>query len=605
MNENKIPTLKSWEINADTNKVLSMEELMDPIYLDKIEGFSLEESYLVSRSDSSYIEILQTDLQHPFVFHKNFWDANGTIGIHPGYFKEHTTEVEFFIKEILTKITNESISLFDQTFITDANIQAIASNPRFMEIGLGTTKKPFSLNKKVYLTLKENSHIEKIKTEAVEPDLLGIFGDIIDYNNKMKILGQPYFSIEGNREMSIASPVIDYSNLQYLPSTIETINFRYSDYDNMKEVIDKVNALYPNMKFNISIDYSKPSLEDISNFKCKDKIFIMVLGERTVSLEQYEKLENKLWDFVNPILNSSLSPYEKYTYVYNKVKTFKKYKENKEDRSSARNLYEILTNDYIVCVGFKELLCNLLNKIGIPNKTLRVTVDTSKRDENINSFEKREHHARVLTYLKDEKYGIDGYYISDPTWDNDLENDLYNNIALTPEEDTSHHRMLYFSDIDFFNVHTIEEFIDMVQRVQTKGYSFEYSLNFIKALDPIFYESLLQKYLPQNPVKPFKEVLNTPEFIIDIFNYLKERCNKPISGKTIIDAAMEVKKFENPNMTNEEYEETRKELIEVNANIQSLAFPPIIKKDNYGNEEVIANSYNKFLIEDDGLKNTM
>ena len=45
-------------------------------------------------------------------------------------------------------------------------------------------------------------------------------------------------------------------------------------------------------------------------------------------------------------------------------------------------------------------------------------------------------HDRVLVYIKDEKYGIDGMYFSDPTWDNELIDNSYAHCLMT-EEDVS------------------------------------------------------------------------------------------------------------------------------------------------------------------------
>ena len=44
---------------------------------------------------------------------------------------------------------------------------------------------------------------------------------------------------------------------------------------------------------------------------------------------------------------SSHSPFEKYIYAYNITKRFKEYKENDEDRTKARNIYDILFNEVI------------------------------------------------------------------------------------------------------------------------------------------------------------------------------------------------------------------------------------------------------------------
>ena len=59
--------------------------------------------------------------------------------------------------------------------------------------------------------------------------------------------------------------------------------------------------------------------------------------------------------------------------------------------------------------------------------------------------------------VDDEKYNIDGYYISDPTWDNDLTHDYYNHLAMTDNEQANTRRYMYLNDMDIFNVNNRKE----------------------------------------------------------------------------------------------------------------------------------------------------
>lgn len=118
----------------------------------------------------------------------------------------------------------------------------------------------------------------------------------------------------------------------------------------------------------------------------------------------------------------NISNFEKYIYAYNITKQFKICRENKEDISQSRNLYSILTNEYMLCVGFSNLLGDLLNKLDVPNMKLSISVDQSydnvKKDVDYvdtKTITNRAGHARRYVHLVDEKYGLNGFYVSDPT----------------------------------------------------------------------------------------------------------------------------------------------------------------------------------------------
>ena len=94
----------------------------------------------------------------------------------------------------------------------------------------------------------------------------------------------------------------------------------------------------------------------------------------------------------------------------------------------------MLDNEYRVCVGFSKLLGDLSSKLGVETQDLSVYVDVGldaiKSDEFVlpdfiesRDGEKKvvltEHagHARRHVHIVDPKYGIDGYFSTDPAND--------------------------------------------------------------------------------------------------------------------------------------------------------------------------------------------
>lgn len=141
----------------------------------------------------------------------------------------------------------------------------------------------------------------------------------------------------------------------------------------------------------------------------------------TYTYESIKKSEHKLDLYVkttNDCLDKDgdikhLSPLEKFLAAYIMVIKFAKYseEENPNEWNISRSVYDITNHDgdiKIVCAGYVNLLIELLERMGIKDA---LYWDVRTEDLPFNN------HARLLIHLKDEKYDIDGIYMSDPTWD--------------------------------------------------------------------------------------------------------------------------------------------------------------------------------------------
>lgn len=126
------------------------------------------------------------------------------------------------------------------------------------------------------------------------------------------------------------------------------------------------------------------------------------------SLKDYIVMDEILTSYKMAIEAHGYSPLEKLIYAYDIVKNVD-YKELIDDKPKTRNLHDVILGGEIVCVGYSNLLNGLLTKLGIPATESSVSVYRSP--------EKEEGHQRSVIYLKDSKYGIDGLFICDPTWD--------------------------------------------------------------------------------------------------------------------------------------------------------------------------------------------
>lgn len=308
-------------------------------------------------------------------------------------------------------------------------------------------------------------------------------------------------------------------NLKYLPNDVE-INFHYNDYENILECLESLEGKYKNISIDVYSNKEKFNncLKNINLKKIDLKKVIIYQGIYKTTLEDYLYFESILYNMVKSAIN--LSPLEKFVYAYNIVKQFKEYKESPSNRFHSRDLYRILGNNYIVCAGFSALLNDLLNKLNIDSKCINIMVDSEKIKN-----EYMVNHQRIYVNLEDKKYKINGYYLSDPTWDNNLKLDLYTYMLFTNSKNEYAKTSQYDDKSLIFNVRDIEDFYkkfnELKNRFDLKDKDItDYILSIIKEIEPEFYKEIKDKY---NTSK-LKEILG---------NHIVRKVNNEINEKKI------------------------------------------------------------------------
>lgn len=144
---------------------------------------------------------------------------------------------------------------------------------------------------------------------------------------------------------------------------------------------------------------------------------------KTWSTKEVEIANSKLNQTVDKIKQTKCSPYEMLLMGYLTV-TQREYLAEKDDEhgSKSRSVYGVLNNEEIVCQGYAEYLKAIIEMVGDENiKVYNNQVATSSDNKTIDAY-----HANLVIYIKDEKYGIDGYYYLDPTWDSLEDNEVPN-----------------------------------------------------------------------------------------------------------------------------------------------------------------------------------
>lgn len=419
-----------------------------------------------------------------------------------------------------------------------------------------------------------------------------------------------YENLKNLKKISITKKLSteELKNLKYI-NTKATIELENDNYQNIKEIIFELKKIKLSNKIVIGIkNKEKFNHWLLSNTLNTTNIFIKVDFEE-VSLKDYLKYEKKLYEIVEKV--KKLSPFERYIYFYNITKKFKNYKENEEDKRQSRNLYSILENEFMVCVGFSKMFGDLLTKSEIENSIISVNVDVSydkayfnEEKEVIEKSTKSVGHSRIYTHIVDEKYGIEGFYLSDPTWDNNLEHDFYNHLVLTNNEATNSIRYLFINDkntSELLNIESIQEFYQKINFLLDRNNS---SLNYKKLKDVI--EDLINKEilpLDSQYVKkiknkyPFINEYNWPnditELIYELGIYILDHVNKEISGEIIMEAVENVYK-KAYGYSEQQGKIKIASIIEENRIRQEQQFPKRYKINENGIKEVIMNDKNKF-----------
>lgn len=124
------------------------------------------------------------------------------------------------------------------------------------------------------------------------------------------------------------------------------------------------------------------------------------------------KANQKLDDIADKIKKLDLSPAEQLLMAYFDITSIPYQKESDdENKNISRAIYSILNSDKIVCVGYVELLKEIMARIDKNN----VVMFENCLMVNGNNIDYS--HMTAIVYLKDEKYNLNGYYYIDPTSD--------------------------------------------------------------------------------------------------------------------------------------------------------------------------------------------
>lgn len=572
-------------------------------------------------------KIVLVDDEVPSVYTDSFFFSH-TLCFSSTYYQEHREEIHATLVSIIQNIHSDSLWIEEVSLLTEDVIQALLDNPSLKKIRLGSSEQPFSLTEELYHRFQEAGK-EEVRTDAVVPELQENFDSMLVYNVRRKLVNDlPYQALKQQDKLYFSHPLTD-EEIYYLKYVKQDafLSFSSGDYENIFRCINRLKEC--NYSGSISLDIKDKNTLNSYLFSSlavppyTDNIEVSVDGY-TCSFLTYMRSERKLIDMILPV--SSLSPFEKYLYIYHFVSQYKAYKENKNDKRSSRDLYQLLDNEYIVCVGYSHLLCDLLNKVGIEAQEYAVSVDVGLDQISLETpvlpdfisggdpsstcevLSESAGHSRTLIHIVDPKYGIDGYYIADPTWDNVMHAFAFNYSLMTHDEFESTDRYNYmdlYGIKELFFIHSLEEFykkLNVLLDKNPKATILQY-LHFFKMffskMDVSFYQELLAK----NPSLQASTLQCSQEEVQDILlaigEHILEKTNRIVVGtqfKEGITSLYTNGVWEVPE--GETIESQVESIMEYNQQRQEMCFPVRYRIDQNGLEMKMFQAVNKFSMEE-------
>ena len=591
--------IKLWESNDKFTFLNNIEEVIDAIKNNKLKMcFDLKDKFIPGEEITSMFDnyaskrnclFTYTDINHPVAI------SEYQIFINPTFFKQYEDIIK---KEFINQVINNP----KQTYSIEKEI--------FTDQLLEELLKIHDVSLYLYNVDLTNDQINKIKEKFINC--------YVKKDGKLNQISSRYLfsyytkdALEQTNNILVSVDDLiksDFNNLKYLKeNSVITININ-SDLKVQEEKVlnllkDKLLILDKlDRKYIIKFKVEKRSIFNkiFKDIKFNNLDLVINNDYYDYPYEEYLKEEEKLDELVKDIKDKNLSPMEKYLYVYNIVKNYKPYKENHEDKDQSRYLRYIIDNEYMVCVGYANLLTTLLDKVGINATEVSIGTDISY-DEGFTNEEKIVEiagHKRAIVSIDDDKYNIHGLYITDPTWDNDLDKNYLNHALLPFDRLQTEKRMFeYNADEPILDIHNFNEYNDQINFLIKRELKFQEQYDLYKDYPfskkiCMAYQDVAKKLFKTLKCDPnyqtflnnLNECKNEQDYInfyTNLGNYLIKRINNPINEETLFQINKELLiKLQKENIDSID-KETRNDYYE----LDNIQFPYEIPNDSEFNLE--------------------
>ncbi len=348
---------------------------------------------------------------------------------------------------------------------------------------------------------------------------------------KIYIKNETLFVYDGSADLK------KYKNIKKIHVTIFSI-YALEKYINSSNDIDII--------FELPIEFNSKEKEYLYEFEEKyNRVYFNVNEDRMYKISDLKKLDKTMDLMVKDISESNLSPFEKYLAVYDIVKSYKMYKECEKSKTASRAIYSALLSDYIVCLGYVNLFNELLSRIGIASDELNCVMNKNP-------------HSIAITYIKDSKYNIDGFQLSDPSTESGKKDFIQKPLTqkyifsnFTFEEAINYYRNI--DSLNFFkeeNPYKMLEYMDgNFGKMYTRMFFNEKYKEIMKKINPY---NIYENDEPLNIFKDLLKEIGNNEYTLEdskkTISYIQKRLNTKINYEDKLKAIYNVNKFINPEI---------------------------------------------------------
>lgn len=323
-------------------------------------------------------------------------------------FGEYIFNIEDYKGSIFVSTSNDNKILFDDIVINN-NKENSNIKENTLEVKSINNFNIEDLDK-VFPYIKSNINKVKVKTNTGEYsiDISGkdISIEVTDPDMNISAYLFNYFKNKGYNVNDVCFCLTDFMRN---PVVKDYTDFDYSLLDSLSTLV--------NLKVNYEGNTKTSSYDDFKGL--------------VMSMKWYRSLLN----------DYDLSPVEKLAFGYDIMKTFEYKEATNEDVFESREPYKIIKTGNIVCVGYTNMLAEILKGTeGISFTDFSVSC-YKEDDKTLSGY-----HSRGLVKVDDDKYNIHGVYVVDPTWDSYKKNgnkrlgndytalDLYTYFLISPED---------------------------------------------------------------------------------------------------------------------------------------------------------------------------
>lgn len=405
----------------------------------------------------------ETNRKNPFSYDDKC--IYNTFLINYMYYLGHKKKVNNIIENILKSTEQKEIVIYDLDIANDNFFNAIIENRNIKILNLPSS---IQLDKTTIEKLlnsglwKLECYVNFRKNKDLMYDYIkGL--TIVNYpkvaNVDITNFGDGSVNLKITEELTKRQIGVLKRLFEKYPQEQTTIDF--TNKNQMEEIINIVKSNKIIIKNKENFDKDEYSFF----YKKYNNIFFNVGYNLNIEPEYLVEKEEIMDLIINEVKSHKLTPLEEYMYLYNIVKMLKEYKETpiKVDSMYSRTTDFLFFNDYIVCVGYAMLLEELVNRLCNSNISI-----ATYGCQILTEAGKVEGHKRCLVKIKDEKYEINGIYVSDPTWDSvryykeyttelgenvrdfnqpTADIDRYNYFLLTKEEIMDENTKYYSNDV--------------------------------------------------------------------------------------------------------------------------------------------------------------